>query len=126
MNGMVSVPITNCPSVRPLEMRARNMPTKLAQATHHAQKNRVHRFIHSAGWSYAIVSSVMPGNMLMKSPTFMVAARSRNAVSPNTRTQPASTSASTTLSWLRMRMPLSTPDVADTIATRTATTTRPT
>ena len=43
------MPVTNCPIVRPFEMRARNMPTKLAHAIHQAQKNSVQPFIQSAG-----------------------------------------------------------------------------
>ena len=49
--------------VRPLEMRARKRPTKLAQAIHQAQKNSVQPAIHSSGWSKAIVSIVIPGNI---------------------------------------------------------------
>ena len=48
-NGIISVPRTNCPIVRPFEMRARNMPTKADHAIHHAQKNSVHDCIQPAG-----------------------------------------------------------------------------
>ena len=48
----------NCPIVRPLEMRARNIPTKDAQAIHQAQKKRVHSDIHSVGWSIKSVIAI--------------------------------------------------------------------
>ena len=48
---MMSVPATNWRMVRPREMRARNRPTKDAQAIHQAQKNSVHQLIHWTGWS---------------------------------------------------------------------------
>ena len=44
---MVIVPATNCLMVRPREIRARNIPTKEAHATHHAQKNSVHAAFHA-------------------------------------------------------------------------------
>ena len=46
-NGTVRTPNTNWRRVRPREMRARNRPTNGAQATHHAQKNRVQAPSHS-------------------------------------------------------------------------------
>ncbi len=114
------VPATNCRIVRPREMRARKRPTKEAQATHHAQKNRVHRFIHSLAWSKAIVFNVRPGNEATKSPTFITTPSTSISVRPVTSTQPASDRASSTLSWDRNRMPLSTPVVAEMAAMTTA------
>lgn len=44
------------------------------------------------------MSSVMPGNMAMKSPMFIVMARNRKVVSPVTSTHAANAMASSTLS----------------------------
>ena len=44
---MIIVPATNCRIVRPREMRARNRPTKAAQAIHQAQKKSVQKLIQS-------------------------------------------------------------------------------
>ena len=48
---MTIVPATNWRMVRPREMRARNSPTKAAQAIHQAQKNNVQPLSHSTGRS---------------------------------------------------------------------------
>ena len=42
-------PRMNSRMVRPREMRARNMPTKAPQVTHHAQKNSVQSLSQASG-----------------------------------------------------------------------------
>ena len=119
------MPATNCRIVRPREMRARNSPTNDAQATHHAQKKSVHRFIHSLAWSKAMVSIVRPGNEATKSPTFITTPSSSSWVLPVTSTHAARVSARMTLSCERNRMPLSTPVVAEMAAIVIASTASP-
>ncbi|MCY1368190.1 hypothetical protein D9M69_551570 [compost metagenome] len=64
VNGITRVPTTNSRRVRPREIRARNRPTKGAQATHQAQKNRVQPFSQSTGRSKAKVFRVIPAKPL--------------------------------------------------------------
>ncbi len=68
---------------------------------------------------------VRPGNEATKSPTFITTPSSSSWVLPVTSTHPASDRASTTLSWDRKRMPLSTPVVAEIAAMVMASTARP-
>ena len=60
---------------------------------------------------------------MTKSPTFMMIAFSKKSVRPVISTQPDSATANTTLSWERKRMPLLIPEVAEIVATKTASTT---
>ena len=66
----------------------------------------------------------MPGNIVTKSPMFITMERSRKVVLPVNSAQPARTTASATFSCERLRMPLSTPVVAEMVARTTARTTR--
>ena len=73
--------------VRPREIRARNRPTKDAQAIHQAQKKSVHSASHSGLSSKANVSIVFAGNVRTKSPTFSTTALIMNDVLPVTAPQ---------------------------------------
>ena len=105
LKGMKSEPTTNCRTVRPREILARNSPTKAAQVIHHAQKNKVQAFSQESGRFQAKVSRVQEGKTATRSPMLPMMASTRKRVRPVTKAKAARTPARTTLAEQRNLMP---------------------